>query len=117
LRRGIRGDRPRAAPNQVPEIQGAGREGSAELTVNPWARSSGLAGANSGSIRGLEALYSNVAGIAFTKKTELVASRATWLKGSEIFINSFGFFLNSFSFYLMNKPKSQSSADVHIVRL
>jgi hypothetical protein len=65
--------------------------GAGELLINPWARSSGWASANTGSIRGLEAVFSNVAGIAFTKKTELIFSRTAWLQGSGININSFGF--------------------------
>lgn len=69
----------------------AGQAGASELLINPWTRSSGMAGANVASARGLEAQYLNVAGTAFTKKTELVFSHTKWLKGSEININSFGF--------------------------
>lgn len=50
----------------------AGEAGAAQLLINPWTRSSGMGAANSASVMGLEALYSNVAGIAFTNKTELV---------------------------------------------
>ena len=42
----------------------AGQAGATEVLINPWARSSGWANANCGSIRGLEAAYLNVAGIA-----------------------------------------------------
>jgi len=44
----------------------AGQAGATELLINPWSRSSGMAGANAASIRGLEAQYLNVAGMAFT---------------------------------------------------
>lgn len=64
--------------------------GATELLINPWARSSGWAGANVAGIHGLESMNSNVAGIAFTRKTELMFDRAQWLKGSGININSFG---------------------------
>jgi len=69
----------------------AGSAGASELLINPWARSSGWAGANMASVRGLEAAYLNVAGIAFTKNTELLFSKTKWLVGSDIDINAFGF--------------------------
>ncbi|MCW3085073.1 MAG: hypothetical protein JWP12_2439 [Bacteroidetes bacterium] len=67
-----------------------GQAGATELLINPWARSSGWAGANTAGIKGLEAMNSNVAGIAFTRKTELMFDRTQWLKGTDININSFG---------------------------
>jgi len=70
--------------------QRAGQAGASELLINPWSRSSGWGSCNSSSVRGLEATFSNVAGTAFIKKTELIFSRVTWLKGTDIFINSFG---------------------------
>ncbi|MFY9309765.1 MAG: PorV/PorQ family protein [Bacteroidia bacterium] len=68
----------------------AGQAGATELLINPWARSSGWAGANTAGVRGLEALYGNVAGTAFTQKTELLFTHTQWLKGTGIGINSFG---------------------------
>ncbi len=70
--------------------QRAGSAGASELLINPWARSSGFADANMASIHGLEALYSNIAGIAFTQKTELIFARTSWLTGSGINFNAFG---------------------------
>jgi hypothetical protein len=67
-----------------------GQAGAGELLINPWARSSGWAGANIASIRGLEAMFLNVAGTAFTPRTEVVFSHTQWLKGTDININSFG---------------------------
>src|ERR1043165_6543287 len=69
----------------------AGQAGATELLINPWARSSGLAGANSGSIRGLESMFLNIAGTAFTKKTEIIFSHTDYFKGSGIGINAVGF--------------------------
>jgi hypothetical protein len=69
----------------------AGQAGATELLINPWARSSGWAGANTASVRGLEAMFLNVAGTAFTRKTELLFARTNWLVGTDIHINSFGF--------------------------
>ncbi len=68
----------------------SGSAGGTELLINPWARSSGWAGANSAGVRGIEASYLNVAGMAFTKKTEIVFSQTTWLSGADISISSFG---------------------------
>jgi hypothetical protein len=68
-----------------------GQAGATELNINPWARSSGWAGANTSHVRGLEAMYLNVAGTAFTKKTEFLFSNSTWLGGAGVNINSFGF--------------------------
>ncbi|MBA3706730.1 MAG: PorV/PorQ family protein [Bacteroidetes bacterium] len=68
----------------------AGSAGATELLINPWARSSGWAGCNIAGVKGLEAMYGNVAGTAFTKKTEVLFCRTQWLKGTDININSFG---------------------------
>lgn len=69
----------------------AGQAGATQLLINPWARTSGWAGANQACVRGLEAMNFNVAGTAFTRKTELIFSRTNWLRGSGININAFGF--------------------------
>ena len=62
----------------------SGQAGATELLINPWARSSGWAGSNVAGARGLEAMFLNVAGTAFTKKTELMFARTNWLKGTDI---------------------------------
>ena len=68
----------------------AGSAGAAELLINPWARSSGWAGANVACVRGLEGQYLNVAGTAFTQKTELLFARTDYLSGTGVSINGFG---------------------------
>ena len=68
----------------------SGQAGAYELLINPWARSAGWNGANSANTRGLEASFMNVAGTAFTQKTEFLFSHSYWLKGTDININSFG---------------------------
>jgi hypothetical protein len=68
----------------------AGQAGATELLINPWARSSGWAGSNVAGSRGLESFYTNIAGTAFTRKTELMFVRTQWLKGTDININTFG---------------------------
>lgn len=68
----------------------AGEAGAYELTINPWARSSGFFGMNSARIEGLEAMRVNVAGLAFAHKTEALFSRTHWLQGTDVFVNAFG---------------------------
>jgi len=68
----------------------AGQAGASELLINPWPRSSGWGGAGSGGVRGVEAIFGNVAGIAAVKKTEIAFSHSIWLKGSTMGINSLG---------------------------
>lgn len=68
----------------------AGQAGASELLVNPWARSSGWGNVSTASVRGLESLFSNVAGIAFTNRTELVFANTDYLKGSDIDLIAFG---------------------------
>lgn len=67
-----------------------GQAGASELLINPWGRSSGWNSANNASIRGLESERVNVAGLAFTSKTEVLLTRTTWLSGSDIFLNTIG---------------------------
>lgn len=68
----------------------AGQAGAGALLINPYARNSGMWGANVARARGLEAQFLNVAGTAYTRKTELMFNRTSWLGGTGIYINSFG---------------------------
>lgn len=68
----------------------AGSAGAGHLLINPWARSAGLGGSAMASVRGAEACFLNVAGLAFTPKTDLVFSNNQYLVGTGIKINSFG---------------------------
>jgi hypothetical protein len=68
----------------------AGQAGAAQLLINPYARSSGWASANTARCRGLESQFMNVAGLAFTRKTELMFMRSSLFAGSGININCFG---------------------------
>ncbi len=68
----------------------SGQAGASQLLINPYARSSGWGGANAANVRGLEAQFLNIAGLAATKKTELIFSRTSWLGGTGIDINAFG---------------------------
>ena len=66
-----------------------GQAGAFELLINPWAQSSGMAGANTASSRGLESSFLNVAGLTGIEGTELIISNASWF--ADISINAFGF--------------------------
>ena len=66
-----------------------GQNGAHELSLNPWARSSGMATANSVRITGLESLASNISGLAFTKKTEILYAYTSFMGGAAN-INAFG---------------------------
>lgn len=68
----------------------AGQAGATQLLVNSWGRSSGYNGLNIGSASGIESVITNPAGLATTKRTELVFARTRYLVGTDININSFG---------------------------
>lgn len=68
----------------------AGQAGATELLINPWPKSSGWGGVNTGSVRGVEAIFGNVAGVALTKKTEVAFAHSIWLKGSDMSVNTIG---------------------------
>ena len=69
----------------------AGSAGASQLLINPWAASNGLVGANMASVRGLESVFTNVAGLAFIDKSELITSNSIYLSGTGIRLNSVGF--------------------------
>ena len=74
----------------------AGSAGSTELLVNPWTRSSGWGDAGVSSIIGLEAMFTNVAGLAYADQTEIIFSRYSILCRSNFFlINSISFALKA----------------------
>ena len=68
-----------------------GEAGAAQLLLNPWARSAGLHTMNTASVRGVEAMRLNVAGLSRINNTEIVLGNTRYLEGTDIFINSLGF--------------------------
>ncbi|MBU2018987.1 MAG: PorV/PorQ family protein [Bacteroidetes bacterium] len=69
------------------------RVGSASgthLLVNPWARSSALGDAGVASTRGLEATFTNIAGLAFAEKTQLKFNSTNWLGSAGVQFYSAG---------------------------
>lgn len=72
----------------------SGQAGAAELLINPWAATSGVFGANTANVRGMEAMRANIAGLAYTAGTELGVSYNLYLKGSEVNIYNLSFAQN-----------------------
>ncbi|MGY8815847.1 MAG: PorV/PorQ family protein, partial [Gammaproteobacteria bacterium] len=67
-----------------------GSAGASHLLVNPWARSSAIGGAGYAHINGLEASYTNIAGLAFTDKTQIKFNYSNWMGTAGISFNSAG---------------------------
>ena len=65
----------------------SGQSGAPELNINPWARSTGLFGMNTASVGGIEAMRSNIAGLAQDSSTEVGVSHGVYLTGTNIGIN------------------------------
>lgn len=59
-----------------------GSAGSSHLLVNPWARSSAMGDANIASSKGVEAAYTNIAGLAYVDKTQLKFNYSNWMGSS-----------------------------------
>lgn len=78
------------APVHAGNPDRAGEAGAYELLINPWARSAGLFAMNCSRVMGLEAERINVAGLAFTRKTEVILARTHWVQGTDVFINTAG---------------------------
>lgn len=67
-----------------------GSAGATELLINPWSHSSGWADAGVSCVNGIEATFTNIAGLAFTDKTQIRFDRTNWLGGAGININCAG---------------------------
>ncbi|NVK63636.1 MAG: PorV/PorQ family protein [Flavobacteriales bacterium] len=67
-----------------------GSAGASQLLINPWARSSAIGGAGIAQINGLEATYTNIAGLAFTDRTQIKFNYSNWLGSAGIGMNSAG---------------------------
>ncbi|MCE2682415.1 MAG: PorV/PorQ family protein [Flavobacteriia bacterium] len=67
-----------------------GSAGASHLLVNPWARSAAFGDAGISSVNGLEATYINIAGLAFTDKTQIKFNYSNWMGSAGIAMNSAG---------------------------
>ena len=68
-----------------------GQAGAMQLNINGWGRSSGWGWSGVSNSMGLEGIYNNIGGMAYTDNTEIIFSRTAWLMGSDINVNTFGF--------------------------
>lgn len=87
-----------------------GEAGAYELLLNPWARSVGLHSMNTSFVKGVDAMYLNVAGLSHIKQTEIGLGSSIYLKGTGISMNglsiaqrigengAFGISINALSF-------------------
>lgn len=67
-----------------------GQSGAAELLINPWARGTGWGNVGVANSRGVEAMFTNVAGMSFTNRTQISFMNTQYLQGSGAKINAFG---------------------------
>ncbi len=69
----------------------SGQAGATELNINPWGQSTGVFGSNTAYVKGVDAMKTNIAGLAFVDKTEIGLSYTSYLRGSHISVNNLGF--------------------------
>ena len=69
----------------------AGQAGFTQLLINGWGKSSGMGNSYSAGVSGVEAFHLNIAGLGRVQGSELGFSRTSWLGGTGININTFGF--------------------------
>jgi hypothetical protein len=69
----------------------AGQYGFTQLLVNGWGKSSGMGNSYSAGVSGVESFYLNIAGLGRIANTDIAFSRTSWLGGTGININTFGF--------------------------
>ncbi len=67
-----------------------GSAGAQHMLINPWARSAAYGDAGIANVNGLEATYTNIAGLAFTDKTQLKFNYSNWMGSAGIAFNSAG---------------------------
>ena len=67
-----------------------GSAGASHMLVNPWARSSALGDAGVANMNGLEATFTNIAGLAFTDKTQIKFNYSNWMGNAGIGLNAAG---------------------------
>ncbi len=65
-----------------------GQSGAPELLINPWARTTGVFGMNTACVSGMEAMKTNIAGLATDSSTEIGLSHGIYLSGTGININN-----------------------------
>ncbi len=69
----------------------SGQAGASEMLINPWGKSTGVFGLNTPHVSGIDALKTNVAGLATVESTEIGVSYSAYLRGSNVGVNNLGF--------------------------
>jgi hypothetical protein len=71
----------------------SGQAGAPELLINPWAATSGWGNAGMSFVRGVDAIFGNVAGIGSCRTLDVNFTHTWWLQGvgNDTRISSFGF--------------------------
>ncbi len=69
----------------------SGQAGAAELMINPWGQSTGVFGLNTANVKGIDAIKTNIAGLALSNKTEIAASHTMLLRSAKVAVNNLGF--------------------------
>lgn len=69
----------------------SGQAGATELLINPWGKSTGVFGMNTSHVKGIDALKTNIAGLAFVESTEVGVSYSAYLRGSNVGVNNLAF--------------------------
>lgn len=67
-----------------------GSAGASHMLINPWARSAAIGDAGISNVNGLEATFTNIAGLAFTDKTQIKFNYSNWMGSAGISFNSAG---------------------------
>ena len=67
-----------------------GSAGASQMLINPWARSSAWGDAGVSCVNGLEATFTNIAGLAFTDRTQIKFNYTNWLGSANIGLSSAG---------------------------
>ncbi|MBA3827779.1 MAG: PorV/PorQ family protein [Taibaiella sp.] len=65
-----------------------GQAGATELLINPWAQSTGVFGMNVSYVSGVEAMKTNIAGLAGVEKTDVGVSHVIYLTNSQVTVNN-----------------------------
>jgi len=79
-----------SSPVNAGNLDRSGQAAAAHLLINPWASTNGWGTAGISFTKGIEAMYTNVAGMAFTQKTEIAYSNTLYNIGSQTMINGLG---------------------------
>ena len=61
-----------------------GSAGASHLLINPWARGSAIGDAGVANMNGLEGTFTNIAGLAFTDKTQIKFNYSNWMGSAGI---------------------------------